>query len=173
MASATMVALSEYLRSSYEPDAEFVEGRIEERAMGERDHSSLQRQLLLLLSRGDCLGHLICYPELRVQTSAERFRVPDLCLLSVDAPWERVVRTAPLVCIEILSPEDTMSRTMVRVREFLAMGVREVWVFDPEARVAQVCGGTTMTEHAGGMLRVPGTPCEVSLDQVFSALPRR
>lgn len=115
MASATMVALSEYLRSSYEPDAEFVEGRIE----------------------------------------------------------ERVVRTAPLVCIEILSPEDTMSRTMVRVREFLAMGVREVWVFDPEARVAQVCGGTTMTEHAGGMLRVPGTPCEVSLDQVFSALPRR
>jgi hypothetical protein len=32
--------LSEYLATTYEPDAEYVDGVIEERPMGEYDHSS-------------------------------------------------------------------------------------------------------------------------------------
>ncbi len=51
MASAALVPVAEYLRSSYEPDADLVDGRIEERVVGDREHSDLQRQLLPLLSQ--------------------------------------------------------------------------------------------------------------------------
>ena len=34
----------EYLRTSWSPDREFVDGRIEERNLGEKEHSILQRR---------------------------------------------------------------------------------------------------------------------------------
>ncbi len=50
MAAATQpmyVPLEVYLKSSYEPDAEYVDGVIEERPMGEYDHSSWQHAIEL------------------------------------------------------------------------------------------------------------------------------
>ncbi|MBB6142168.1 hypothetical protein HNQ77_000106 [Silvibacterium bohemicum] len=41
-AAHTSVPVEVYLRSSYEPDAEYVDGEIEERPMGEYEHSSWQ-----------------------------------------------------------------------------------------------------------------------------------
>ncbi|HLH34324.1 MAG TPA: hypothetical protein VKX41_06600 [Alloacidobacterium sp.] len=40
------VPIEVYLRSSYEPDAEYVDGEIEERPVGEYDHSSWQEAIL-------------------------------------------------------------------------------------------------------------------------------
>ncbi len=42
VATATYVPVETYLRSSYEPDAEYVDGEIEQRPMGEHDHASWQ-----------------------------------------------------------------------------------------------------------------------------------
>jgi hypothetical protein len=41
-ATTAFVPVEEYLRSSLEPDAEYAEGQIEERAEGENDHSAWQ-----------------------------------------------------------------------------------------------------------------------------------
>jgi hypothetical protein len=46
MATSTRVPIEVYLRSSYEPDAEYVDGEIEERPMGERDHAAWQAAIL-------------------------------------------------------------------------------------------------------------------------------
>ncbi len=51
MATATKaavepVSLEEYLSTVYQPDAEFVDGVIEQRPMGEDDHSSWQVALV-------------------------------------------------------------------------------------------------------------------------------
>jgi Uma2 family endonuclease len=173
MATTALISASEYLKTSYEHDAEFVDGRIEERPVGERDHGLLQRKLLLLLSAASTEPYFLCIPELRVQTSNSRFRVPDLCVLRADAPDEQVVTIPPLLCIEILSPEDTMQRTLTRVRDFLSMGVPEVWVFEPELRIVQRCIPGNMTEYSDGRLEVPGTPISISIHDVFSALVKR
>ena len=47
MATTALISVAEYLRSSYEPDADLVDGRIEKRAVGEREHSDLRRKLML------------------------------------------------------------------------------------------------------------------------------
>ena len=46
-AATTFVPVEEYLRSSFEPDAEYVDGQIEERAMGENDHSAWQKAICI------------------------------------------------------------------------------------------------------------------------------
>ena len=186
MATASLLPLitaAEYLRSSYEPDAEFVDGHIEERPVGERDHGDLQRRLLILLSQTVCERYFTPVPELRVQVTTTRFRVPDLTVVAANAPREQIVLTPPILCIEVLSPEDTMTRTLVRVRDFLAMGVPEVSypgarprlprhgrIVDPELRTVLVCAGNTLTEHTAGSLSVPGTPVSIRLSEVFSVL---
>jgi Uma2 family endonuclease len=38
--------------------------------------------------------------------------------------------TPPLVCIEILSPEDGWPRVERRIEDFLSMGVQRIWVFE-------------------------------------------
>jgi Uma2 family endonuclease len=170
MATAALISASEYLRSSFEHDAEFVDGHIEERTVGERDHNLLQRKLLLLLSAPATELFILCIPEQRLKIEEECYRVPDLAVLRADAPVEQVVETPPLICIEVLSPADSMSRTLVRVRDMLRMGVAEVWVIDPECRAVYVHAGSSSMAHTSGSLTVPHTPIQIELDEVFSAI---
>ena len=105
-ASATVpvIPVGEYLGSVYRPDVDYVDGQIEERKMGELDHATLQKVLLLTLAAQERIGGYVIWPELRVRVSPTRFRVPDLCLMRADWPKTPVVEEAPLLPIEILSP---------------------------------------------------------------------
>jgi hypothetical protein len=97
-------------------------------------------------------------------------KIEGWCVMLADAPREQVVRFPPLLCIEILSPEDTLSRMVERVHDFLKMGVRQVWIFDPRLRSAMVCEGSAMVEHTAGQLALPGTQVTVDLAEVFRVL---
>jgi len=105
-----------------------------------------------------------------MQVKETRFRVSDFCVLSADAPVEQVVHHPPLVCIEVLSPSDTVGGMRERVRDDLNMGVREVWLLDPQTRSAMVCVGNTMTDVRSGVLKLAGTPIELPLKEIFSIL---
>ncbi len=47
MAAAGLVPLDEYLRTSYSPDLEYLEGVLRERLWGELAHSTVQSNLLI------------------------------------------------------------------------------------------------------------------------------
>ena len=79
MAATLHTSLSEYLATSYRPDREFVDGEIRERNVGERSHSNAQMRILELLRANRSIWKIVALPELRVQVSAERFRIPDVC----------------------------------------------------------------------------------------------
>jgi hypothetical protein len=49
MASRTLISVEEYLRTSYRPDCDYVDGEVVERNVGEKDHSSLQKRIILYL----------------------------------------------------------------------------------------------------------------------------
>ena len=63
-----------------------------------------------------------------------------------------------------------MRKTRERVRDFLSMGVPEVWMVDPAARSISVCTGVTMVENSAGALTVPETPVVLELAEVFKVL---
>ncbi len=136
MATATPVRIStsEYLHTSYRPDCDYVDGVIEERNLGELDHSAVQRALLKWFIQHERDLPLTAYPELRIQVSPTRFRVADICVISTSAPREQVIQTPPVAVIEVLSPEDRVSRYLIRLEDYRKMGVRNVWVIDPAER---------------------------------------
>jgi Uma2 family endonuclease len=170
MATSTVVPVNEYLRKSYRPDRDYVDGEIRERNLGERDHADLQSRFVFMLCLPENAAHLTARSELRIQVRPTRFRVPDVCVLRKSATREQVVTQPPLLCIEILSPEDTMLRTRERVRDYLEMGVPAVWVVDAATRSVMVCSGTTTVEQTTGELQVPETPVLVAISDIFKVL---
>jgi Uma2 family endonuclease len=148
MTASTAVPLEEYLRTCYEPDAEYVHGQLVERNVGEWTHS-LQQMLLgrLLLERGE--GRLRVFPELRVRVTNEpRYRIPDLCVVPVSHPRERFLTTPPDLAIEIVSPDDEPADMLAKIGEYLAMGVPHIWVVDPHKRKVVEAGAHGIRESS-------------------------
>ena len=167
MSTGTSISVEEYLASSFRPDCDYVDGHIEERNWGERSHSKIQARLIAyLLNRYEKDGMEV-YPELRVQVKPTRFRVPDVCITLGD-PGEEILTKPPLLCIEILSPEDRMTRIEQRIDDYLAMGVPYVWVLDPEMKQAYAATSAEgLREVRGGVLQTANPVLEISLAEIF------
>jgi Uma2 family endonuclease len=136
MAVATLVPLEEYLSTSYDPDREYVEGRLVERNVGEYNHSFLQGIIMVALRA----QQLRAYMELRFQISARRFRVPDVLALAPGQKRSGDYQTeTPYIVVEILSPEDRVSALGEALSDYFDRGVPNIWVVDPARK--------TLTAH--------------------------
>ena len=163
-ATATLISVEEYLKTTADPDCEYVAGVLEERAVGEYDHATWQTILAgFFLIREKELG-VISRTELRVQTGPERFRIPDVTLLSRTAPREQIVTHAPLAVFEILSPEDSMTRMLEKLADYERMGIGAIWVIEPKKRAyyhyrdGQLAPGT--------VFELPGSAFSVALAEI-------
>src|SRR5205807_9185829 len=93
-AQETLVSVEEYLNTSYDgPDREYVDGRIVERNLGEKDHSRTQRKLIQFFVSIEVTLRAYSFPSQRVQVKATCFRVPDVCVYVGSEPDEQVFRT--------------------------------------------------------------------------------
>ncbi len=120
------VPVEVYLRSSYEPDAEYVDGVIEERPMGEYDHASWQEAIILWFWQHAAEWNVRVKPALRVQVAPTRYRVPDITILDRGEPIEQIITHAPVAVFEVLSPEDTMKRMMRKLNDYSAMQIPQI-----------------------------------------------
>jgi Uma2 family endonuclease len=135
LAQDTLVSVDEYLNTSYDgPDREYVDGRVLERNLGEKDHSGPQRELIVFFAtrRGSPKTHV--FPEQRVQVKTTRFRVPDVCVYLGSEPGEQVFRTPPFLAIEILSKDDRASDMQEKLDDYRDFQIPYVWVIDPRTR---------------------------------------
>jgi Uma2 family endonuclease len=170
MSSTTSISVSEYLRSSYTPDRDFVDGRVEERNVGEHDHAAVQAALILWFGQRQSEWNIEVLPEQRMRISSTKYRVPDVCLLSLEDPVEQILTRPPLACIEILSPEDTLRRMQERVDDYRDFGVTNIWVLDPATQKGYDCtssGFLDATEFA-----ISGTPIRLVLSELFANIRR-
>ena|SRR5579859_1977564 len=134
MASAinpAVVPLEDYLSACYKPDRDFVNGELQERNLGEREHSEMQLAVLLWFAQHSAEWRLAPLPEIRVQITPNNYRIADVAIVSADAPRERVLVTPPQIVIEILSPEDRVQRYQERLDDYRKIGVPHIWVIDP------------------------------------------
>jgi Uma2 family endonuclease len=167
---ANLISVEEYLNTTYRPDVDYVDGQIEERNLGDFDHADLQFGIANLLRNRQQEWSIRVVGEARVQVSPTRIRLPDVCVLPAGLPREKVIRTIPLLCVEVLSPRDTLKAIRKRAQDFFDMGVRDIWIFDPETRTAHACTPSTITAHTTGTLSVPNTPIKLSVEEAFSTL---
>ncbi len=130
--AATLVPLEEYLRTSYEPDAEYVDGVIEERPMGVWDHAAWQAALTSFFFNHSDEWNIRVRPEQRTRTSVQRVRIPDVAVFDANISPEPVARIAPLLAFEILSPDDRIPRVLLRLADLAALGCPSLYVIQPE-----------------------------------------
>jgi len=130
-ATRVLFSVEECLRTGYRPDCDYLDGEIVERNLGEFEHSRTLREILFFLGARYPRLREQLLPEQRVQVRADRYRIPDVCIVTADALGQKIVTTPPELCIEILSPGDTLARTMDRVRDYFHMGVPACWIIDP------------------------------------------
>lgn len=157
-AASALVSMEEYLSASYQPDADYVEGCLVERAMPGLPHSICQREILFFLRSRKKDWGVSVYPEQRVQVSPSRFRVPDLSITRGPAQRGREILTEPpLLVIEILSPEDSFPSMMDRVNDYQRFLVPHIWVVDPEKRNGWTWNGTDPAARVeDGVFRASG-----------------
>ena len=167
MQSGTLVSVDEYLHTSYSPDCEYLEGKILERNLGEQEHARLQTRLGAYLLNHEKGWGIRAIVEQRVQVKEHRFRVPDVCVIFADAPKESIITHPPLLCVEVLSPEDRMSEILERVSDYVAFGVRFVWVLDPGTRRAHIYSSDGVHEMKGGKLWTSDPEILVPLAELF------
>lgn len=165
MATAALVPIEEYLSTSWDPDREYVDGRLVERNVGELDHSYLQGILYsALLRRG-----LFPFVDLRTQVQPTRFRIPDVLAVRTK-PSGRFIRRPPYVVIEVLSPDDRAGDLDDKIDDYLEFGVENIWVIDPRRmRVtvetrdgSHIC--RDKVETSDGQISIP-------LNEIFADMP--
>lgn len=170
MATTTQIALSEYLQTTYHPDQEFVDGELQERNVGKTDHARVQALLAMWFGAHEDQWAIVVTTEQRVRVAAGRVRIPDVTLVRPGALNEDVLSVPPLCVIEILSPDDTFSRTWEKAKDYRKMGIENIWLIDPATRSGQAStpdGWRETLEFA-----IEGSPVSLSLVDIFNKLDR-
>lgn len=169
--STTIVPVAHYLHETWQPDREYVDGEVLERSMGEKDHAAWQAALLRVLSTWRQSANIKVFAELRLQMAPTRFRVPDILVIDRNAADEQIITHPPLLCVEILSPEDRIGRMEAKIQEYLDFGTRAVWLIDPQTRTAYQCAGGSIRDwKAVETLTVPGSAITIEVKEVLADL---
>jgi len=168
MATSTQVSLDVYLRSVYEPDVDYVDGELEERYVGEFDHSILQQQVLMWFYLREKAWNIRAVIEQRTRVAATKVRVPDISVFSRSTPIQQVFSSPQLIAIEVLSPEDRRAHMDKKIQNYIEFGVANIWVVDPKKREGWNCSDGNWTRSY--KLEVAGTPIYLPLAELFSKI---
>ena len=138
----------------YEPD----NGDLVVLALPGFEHSRRQNKADRYLTvEAELKGLGLSCPEVSVvlRRNPDRVLGPDVAFLTTDQLPVRLTRegyleTIPKLVVEIRSKSDTLAEIESKVAEYLAAGVVEAWVLDPENR--------TIAKHRGdGVVRLATT----------------
>ncbi len=170
MPAATPLPLSveDYVHSSYSPDCDYVDGELQERNLGEFDHAAVQTALAVWFARHAKEWNIRAVTELRIRVAPTRFRIADVCVMSRDEPIEQVPTRAPLAIIEVLSPEDRVSRYQQRLDDYRRMGVKNIWIVDPETQRGYDCSAGSWIEKQSFVIE--NSSIRVELATIFTDL---
>ncbi len=116
-----------------------------------------------------------CFPD------EGKYRKPDASFVRLDrVPWDRLedgyLDLAPDLVVEVVSPNDLFYEVELKIQEYLAAGVRLVWVIVPETRTVRIfradqsTGGRSANDDLEGEDVIPGFRCRVA--DLFPAIPK-
>jgi Uma2 family endonuclease len=97
------------------------------------------------------LGWIVTESGTVLDRDPDTVRGPDVAFYSITRQPtvpEDYFEIAPDLAVEVLSPDDRRSRVRAKIREYIAAGVRLVWLVDPETRtVLEYRGSLRGTEY--------------------------
>lgn len=74
------------------------------------------------------------------------------------------------MAVEILSPEDRLTRAKLVLTDYLRMGVQNIWLIDPLRRAAFTFDTQGLHETDSTRLIAPNSPIFLDLTEAFAAM---
>ena len=169
MAATTLIPIDLYLRTSYRPDVDYVDGVIEERNLGQNDHSAWQDAISAWFRLQARSGGIRVRPELRIRVAETRVRIPDVALLNRDSPQEPVPSRPPIAVFEVVSPDDRLPDLAKRCVDYEHMGIQTIVVLDPEGPAYRFRAGR-LEPLESRAFDLPGSKARFDLDEIEKLL---
>jgi len=155
MVTSASVRVEDYLRANYDPDVEYVDGRLVERHVGEYLHSRLQALIVMALGLREQERRFRVLTEQRVRVSDEpRYRIPDVCVKALPHEVTPILERPDLV-IEIVSPDDEVPEMLTKIGDYLGAGIPHIWVVDPFKRTLAEASQAGIQRPSGQVLATP------------------
>ena len=173
MKAATLVPVEEYLRTSYRPDRDYVDGEVVEETWASTITAIYRRSSRIIFERGVSSGRCTQW-----SSSAYRSGRLDFVFLTF-ALFRPVDPTLVFIASRLSSASKFFPKKIdfrgcrERIDDYLKFGVRYVWLIDPaKERRAWVYTTEGRREVRDGMLRTEDPTIEVSLAEVYAGLGR-
>jgi Uma2 family endonuclease len=176
------ITLAEFLElPDTKPASEYIDGEIIQKPMPQTQHSVIQGRLFFEWRETDIAR---AFPELRCIFGG-RAVVPDVVVfeeanISYDDNGDIVnaVSIAPDWTIEILSPEQSMTRVLKNINHCLAHGTQMGWLIDPNDRSIFICmpdRNLQIIDEPTAVLPVPefAAAIEMTVGQIFSWIKKK
>ncbi|GAB4582060.1 MAG: hypothetical protein Fur0022_48130 [Anaerolineales bacterium] len=124
--------------------AELINGRIIEMPPPQNRHGRCESKFTIRIGNfveANKLGIVMSGENgIYIQRNPDTVRAADVTFISY-AQWAKQVdkdgylEIAPELIVEILSPSDSWTKVMTKLRDYFSIGVRLVWVADTETRI--------------------------------------
>ena len=170
MGTATRISIDEYLRTSYHPDRDYIDGRVEKRNGGEYAHSSFHAEVAAYLGARKKQWGIRAYSGQRIRIGSSRVRIPDVCVVKGSRPQEEVFTQPPFICIEILSEDDRLTRVQERLDDYREFGVPHIWLVDPVKKQAWIYSSAGLLLVQDGILRASEPDVIIPLAEIFAEM---
>jgi hypothetical protein len=164
------IPLELYLRRTYRPDCDYIDGGVRERNAGYCPHSETMVIVGSMLHEFAKPTGTVALLSVRIRVSVDCVLVPDICLARRTLPREDVIVTPPLLCVEIVAEEDTFLAMQERVDRLLSMGVENIWLIDERGRFGWVANRQEILLPEDVIFRIDGTPIRISLAEIAREL---
>jgi Uma2 family endonuclease len=135
----------------------------------------LARHIMAHVDARDAGSVVAAETGFKLASDPDTVRAPDIAFVSSeqlpDPPPTGYAEIAPVLVVEVLSPDDRPGAVLAKVADWLTAGSRLVWVIDPEQRQARVYradGSESLIAPDGeldGEDVLPGFSC--ALDAIF------
>lgn len=144
-----LITAEEFLQMPEPPDGskqELVKGVIVTMAPPNFEHGRVQLAIGAILRqhvRPTRLGRVTVETGLVTEHDPDTVRGPDVAFwsaarLPLDQTPEVYPDVAADLCVEVLSPSNTVRGINAKIREYFDRGVRMVWIVDPDERTVTV-----------------------------------
>jgi Uma2 family endonuclease len=158
---------------------ELVDGRIVRMSPTGYRHGEIEARIAVLLEqfvRPRNLGKVLTGEVgLYTRRDPDRVRGADVLFVSHDtysrrSPGLAFLDVAPQLVVEVLSPEDRAVDVNQKLREYFELGVRLVWVADPEARCVSAYRSSSEVREFREADRLPGDDVLPGFDVAVAAI---
>lgn len=130
---------ADYLALPDEIRAEWVDGEVVMSPSPSFRHQQAARRVANLLEAALPGLHVVEAVTVRVAPALER--IPDVSVLTTEPQGDHITEV-PLIVVEVLSPGTMNEDTVRKSTEYLAAGIGQYWLVDPQNRVVEVFQGS-------------------------------